>query len=164
MTRFEQELSGALGAFWKRNAEEQIAKMQTRADNNEIRTNAKGGAFWNSNGNYLPADCAETLSHTDFPFSLEETNRARKAQAEAFLEATGKPTKAQLPKREWRWRLPLAKAPRWSTPSSANRQGFEGNAPPGRAKGREICPIIASVLCPFYALGICCYMSRSTVS
>ena len=87
MTRFEQELSGALGAFWKRNAEEQIAKMQTRADNNEIRTNAKGGAFWNSNGNYLPADCAEVLSHTDFPFSLEETNRARKAQTEAFLES-----------------------------------------------------------------------------
>ena len=87
MTRFEQELSGALGAFLKRNAEEQIARMQVRVDNNEIRTNINGGAFWAINGNYLPADCAEILSHTDFPFSLEETNRARKAQNEAFLDS-----------------------------------------------------------------------------
>ena len=86
MTRFEKELSGALGAYWKRNAEQEIAKMQARADNDEIRTNMNGAAFWNSNGNYLPADCAEILSHTDFPFSLEETAKARKAQNEAFLE------------------------------------------------------------------------------
>ena len=86
MTRFERELSGALGAFWKKNAEQEIAKMQQRVDNDEIRTNINGGAFWSSNGNYLPADCAEILSHTDFAFSLEETNRARKAQNEAFLE------------------------------------------------------------------------------
>lgn len=85
MTRFERELSGALGAFWKKHAEDEIAKMQEWVDNDEIRTNIGGGAFWLSNGNYLPADCAEILSHTDFPFSLEETNRARKAQTEAFL-------------------------------------------------------------------------------
>ena len=86
MTRFERELSGVLGAFWKKNAEEEIAKMQRRVDNDEIRTNANGGAFWNSNGNYLPADCAEILSHTDFTFSMEETARARKAQNAAFLD------------------------------------------------------------------------------
>ena len=86
MTRFEQELSGALGAFWKKNAEAEIAKMQARVDNDEIRTNIGGGAFWNKSGNYLPADCAEILSYTDFPFSLEETNRAREAQTAAFLE------------------------------------------------------------------------------
>lgn len=86
MTRFEQELSGALGLYWQREAQKQIERMQQRVDNDEIRTNLGGGAFWNSNGNYLPADCAEILSHTDFPFSLEETNRARKAQNEAFLK------------------------------------------------------------------------------
>lgn len=87
MTRFEQELSGALGAFWKKNAEQEIAKMQARADNDEIRTNIGGGAFWNSNGNYLPDDCAEILSYTDFCFSLEETRRAREAQTAMFLES-----------------------------------------------------------------------------
>ena len=75
MTRFEQELSGALGAFWKKNAEEEIAKMQRRVDNDEIRTNIGGGAFWN------------ILSHTDFPFSIEETARAREAQTAAFLDS-----------------------------------------------------------------------------
>ena len=87
MTRFERELSGSLGAFWKKNAEQEIAKMQQRADNDEIRTNMNGAAFWNSNGNYLPADCAEILSHTDFPFSLEETAKAREAQTAMQLEA-----------------------------------------------------------------------------
>ena len=87
MTRFERELSGSLGAFWKKNAEAEIAKMQARADNDEIRTNIEGGAFWNSNGNYLPADCAEILSYTDFPFSLEATAKAREAQTAMQLEA-----------------------------------------------------------------------------
>ena len=86
MTRFEQELSGSLGAFWKRHAEEEIAKMQERVDNDEIRTAICGGAFWNSNGRYLPAEAAEILSHTDFPFSLSETNRAREAQNAYLLE------------------------------------------------------------------------------
>lgn len=87
MTRFERELSGALGAFWKKNAEQEIKKMQARADSDEIRTNANGAAFWNSNGNYLPSDCAEILSYTDFPFSLEATASARKAQTAMQLKA-----------------------------------------------------------------------------
>lgn len=87
MTRFERELSGSLGDFWKRNAEQEIMKMQERADNDEIRTNTEGGAFWNRSGNYLPADCAEILSYTDFPFSLEATAKAREAQTAMQLEA-----------------------------------------------------------------------------
>ena len=86
MTRFERELNGSLGEFWRKNAMQEIEKMQARADNDEIRTNMNGAAFWNSNGNYLPADCAEILSHTDFPFSLEETAKARETQTAAFLE------------------------------------------------------------------------------
>ena len=87
MTRFERELSGSLGAFWKKNAEQEIAKMQERADNDEIRTTISGAAFWNRNGNFLPADCAEILSHTDFPFSLEATAKAREEQTAKQLEA-----------------------------------------------------------------------------
>ncbi len=85
MTRFEQELNGNLGAFWAKHAREEIEKMQERADNDEIRTNCEGGAFWNRSGNYLPEDCAEILSYTDFPFSREATRRAREAQNDAFL-------------------------------------------------------------------------------
>ena len=86
MTRFEMELSGDYGKFWADQAREEIAKMQQRIDNGEILTNANGAAFWNSNGRFLPEEQAIILSHTDFPFSLEETNRARKAQNEAFLK------------------------------------------------------------------------------
>jgi len=86
MTRFEAELKGAYGDFWKKHAEEEIRKMEERIENDEIRTNIGGGAFWSSNGRYLPEEQAIILSKTDFPFSIEETNRAREAQNESFLQ------------------------------------------------------------------------------
>ena len=86
MTRFQQELSGALGEFWTKHAKEEIARMQEKVDNHEICTNMNGAAFWNSNGNYLPDDVAEKLSCTDFPFSLEETAKARETQNDLFFE------------------------------------------------------------------------------
>ena len=58
----------------------EIKRMQDRADNDEIRTNIGGGAFWNDHGIYLSDEEAEILSHTDFPFNLEETKRARRIQ------------------------------------------------------------------------------------
>ena len=85
MTRFAMELKGELGAFWKKNAEEEIRKMQARADNGEICTTAVGAAYWGSSGNYLPADCAEILTYTDFSFSVEETTKAREAQTAEFI-------------------------------------------------------------------------------
>ena len=84
MTRFEMELTGRLGDFWKKNAEQEITKMQNRA-NNEIGTDANGGAYWKNNGRYIPEDCAEILSYTDFEFNMEETTRAREAQTAEFL-------------------------------------------------------------------------------
>ena len=86
MTRFARELSGDLGAFWKKNAEQEIAKLQEQADNGEIGTTETGAAFWKSSGNFLPADCAEKLAYTDFTFSEEATAEARDAQNAAFLE------------------------------------------------------------------------------
>lgn len=85
MSRLQQELSGSLGEFWKRHAEEEIAKLAERAED-EIRTTISGAAFWASNGNFLPSDVCEKLSYTDFPFSLEETAKAREEQTAAFLE------------------------------------------------------------------------------
>ena len=63
--------------------------MREQVNNDEIRTNIGGGAFWNSNGNSLPADCAEILGHTDVPFSLVETAGAREAQIEILKEHGG---------------------------------------------------------------------------
>ena len=85
MTRFEQDYQGLNGPYWKAAAEQKIEDLKARMDF-EIRTNISGGAFWLSNGRYLPEEVALALSFTDFPFSLEETRRARKEQERLSLE------------------------------------------------------------------------------
>ena len=86
MTRFEMNLAGRFGDYWKKDAEREIAKMQASANNGEILTNPNGAAYWKASGNYLPADCAQMLSHTNFNFSVEATTKAREAQTAAFIE------------------------------------------------------------------------------
>ena len=86
MTRFMRELNGDFGEFWKKNAEQDIAKMQKRADAGEIEVDENGAAFWVSSNNYLPEDCAEMLSFTDFIFDIQATAEARDKQTNEFLE------------------------------------------------------------------------------
>lgn len=86
MTRFMRELNGDFGEFWKKNAEQDIAKMQKRADAGEIEVDGNGAAFWVSSNNYLPEDCAEMLSYTDFIFDIQATAEARDKQTNEFLE------------------------------------------------------------------------------
>lgn len=86
MTRFMRELNGDFGEFWKKNAEQDIAKMQKRADAGEIEVDENGAAFWVSSNNYLPEDCAEMLSYTDFIFDIQATAEARDKQTNEFVE------------------------------------------------------------------------------
>ncbi|MBQ6503095.1 MAG: hypothetical protein IJI57_04180 [Flexilinea sp.] len=86
MTRFEKELSGVLGEYWKRNAEREIADMQERADNGEILLDGNCAAYWASNGHYLPLECVQMLSHCAFFFDADATIRAEKEQSDRFLE------------------------------------------------------------------------------
>lgn len=85
-TRFSGELAGKYGDFWKNNALREIEDMQKRSDNGEICLDENKGAFWKKSGNYLPEDCAEKLSHTDFDFSMTATEEGRRKQTEKFLE------------------------------------------------------------------------------
>ena len=62
-----------------------IEEMQEQADADEIRTDARGAAYWRESGRYLGAESAELLSMTDFDFSVEATERARKLQAAMTL-------------------------------------------------------------------------------
>ena len=39
MTRFEREISGSLGEFWKKNAEEEVRKAVAQADTQATRRN-----------------------------------------------------------------------------------------------------------------------------
>ena len=86
MTRFEQELSGALGAFWKASAEKQIQQMEEQKD--QILFGADGVVRWKSNNRVLPEECREILSHTTLKdlFSEEASRAAEDAETLAFLE------------------------------------------------------------------------------
>ena len=72
MTRFEQELSGNLGTFWKKNAEQEIEKMSQRALDGEIFFGADGVCRWKSNNRVLPKDCREVLGHTPYRDLFDE--------------------------------------------------------------------------------------------
>lgn len=60
MTRFEREINGSLGDFWKRNAKEEVKKAVAQADENAT-VEADGAIQWNSNGRYLMDDFCEKL-------------------------------------------------------------------------------------------------------
>ena len=89
MTRFERELSGALGAYWKSSAEKEIRKMEEHQMNGEIFFGADGVVRWTSNNRVMPKDCREILSHTAYRdlFSEEASRAAEDAETAAFLES-----------------------------------------------------------------------------
>jgi hypothetical protein len=89
MTRFERELSGALGAYWKSSAEKEIRKIEERQMNGEIFFGADGVVRWTSNNRVMPKDCREILSHTAYRdlFSEEASRAAEDAETAAFLES-----------------------------------------------------------------------------
>lgn len=84
MTRFEREISGSLGAFWKKNAEEEVKKAVAQAEK-DTTVEADGAIKWNSNGRYLMDDFCEKLEYAGFDFSREATAKKRDAQNEESL-------------------------------------------------------------------------------
>lgn len=86
MTRFEREISGSLGAFWKKNAEDDVRKAVAQADS-QATVEADGAIKWNSNGRYLMDDFCEKLEYAGYGFSREATAKKRDAQnAESLAE------------------------------------------------------------------------------
>ena len=79
MTRFEREISGSLGAFWKKNAEEEVGKAVAQAET-QAAVDADGAIRWNSNGRYLMDDFCEKLEYAGYAFSREATAKKREAQ------------------------------------------------------------------------------------
>ena len=84
MTRFEREISGSLGAFWKKNAEEEVRKAVAQADE-KATVETDGAIRWKGNGRYLMDDFCEKLEYTGYPFSREATAKKRDAQNEESL-------------------------------------------------------------------------------
>lgn len=86
MTRFEREISGSLGTFWKQHAAEEVKKAVAKA-NAEAEVDADGAIRWNCNGRYLMDDFCEMLEYAGYPFSRESTGKKRDVQnAEKLAE------------------------------------------------------------------------------
>ena len=85
-SRFSMELSGALGDFWKRKAQQEIEKISQKALDGEIFFGADGVCRWKSNNHILPADCREKLSYSPYRDLFDE--QACKAADEAETAET----------------------------------------------------------------------------
>lgn len=83
-TRFQREISGELGDFWKRHAEQEVARAVKEADA-DATVEENGAIRWNSNGSYIPDDFCEKLEYANYPFSRKATAEAREAQVEQKL-------------------------------------------------------------------------------
>ena len=85
MTRFERELSGELGAFWKKDAEKELARVKADLEAGKITIDENGVAR-NCIGRVLMDDMLEKLLHITDKASAEATRAARAAETAAFLE------------------------------------------------------------------------------
>ncbi len=84
MTRFEREISGSLGEFWKKNAEEEVRKAVAQADE-KATVEADGAIKWTGNGRYLMDDFCEKLEYAGYAFDRQATAGKREAQDEESL-------------------------------------------------------------------------------
>jgi len=84
MTRFERELNGSLGEFWKRNAERELEQLRKELADGKITIDDQGIAR-NCIGRVLMSDLLEKLAHITDAVSIEATTAAREAEVAAEL-------------------------------------------------------------------------------
>lgn len=85
MSRFLREISGQLGDFWKKSAEEEVIKAVKLANEDSI-VETDGAIKWKKSGNYVPDDLCEKLEYAGFNFSREVTNNKREEQNALFFK------------------------------------------------------------------------------
>ena len=77
MARFEKEIRGEFGAYWKTQAENEVERMKAEVAKGLITIDDDGVAR-NRVGRALMEDQMEILSFTNCKFSKEATRKARK--------------------------------------------------------------------------------------
>lgn len=86
MTRFEKELSGALGAYWKKEAQKELERIKADFLTGKITIDESGVAR-NCIGRVLMSDMLEKLAMVTDRVSVEATTRAREQEvAESLVE------------------------------------------------------------------------------
>ena len=86
MTRFSQEISGALGAYWKASAEKELEKVREDLEAGKITIDENGVAR-NCIGRVLMSDMMEKLSYITDEADEEATRAAREEETAAFFES-----------------------------------------------------------------------------
>lgn len=76
MTRFERELSGALGAYWKNSAEKELEEIRKDLAEGKINIDENGVAR-NCIGRVLMSDMLEKLTYVTDKVDEEATKAAR---------------------------------------------------------------------------------------
>ena len=93
MTRFERELSGALGAYWKSSAEKELERIREELKQGLITVDENGVAR-NRLGRVLTSDMLEKLTYITDEVNAEATAAAREEEVERSLaeyRASAKP-------------------------------------------------------------------------
>lgn len=86
MTRFMQEISGELGEFWKKHAQQDVDHMINKYKTGELIIEDDGAAKWRCNGSYIPDECVEHGIYGGLPISREATMLKRVEEIEKFAE------------------------------------------------------------------------------
>ena len=86
MTRFMKELNGSLGAYWKAEAEKELARVKADLDAGRITIDENGIAR-NCIGRVLMADLLEKLALVTDKADVAATNAAREAEVAKELES-----------------------------------------------------------------------------
>ena len=86
MTRFERELSGALGAYWKESAEKELMKIREELEQGLITINENGVAR-NRIGRVLMSDMLEKLTFITDAVDAKATAAARDEEVSRSLSA-----------------------------------------------------------------------------
>lgn len=86
MTRFQQELSGSLGPFWKQEAEKELARVKADLESGLITIDGNGIAR-NRIGRVLMADMLEKLLLVTDKADKAATTAAREAEVDRELTA-----------------------------------------------------------------------------
>lgn len=85
MTRFERELSGTLGDYWKVSAEMELKQIEKDLNEGKITIDASGVAR-NHIGRVLMNDLLEKLAYITDEVDIEATQAARTAEVSKSLE------------------------------------------------------------------------------
>lgn len=86
MTRFEKKLSGALGAYWKKEAEKELARVKADIDEGKITIDENGIAR-NCIGRTLHDDMLEKVAKVSDKVNVEATRDARDEETAKVIEA-----------------------------------------------------------------------------